>query len=233
MTDRASHNGADSLASARERMLALLRRHIRDGRVIDAMASIPRERFVPERLGSRAYDDNALPIGEGQTISQPLIVALMVEALRLSSADRVLEVGTGSGYAAAVLSRLASEVITVERIADLSARARQTLHDLHLENVRVETATNELGYKQAAPYDAILVSAGAPHVPRTLLDQLADGGRLVVPIGSRRQQELVRATATPHGIELTRIGPCAFVPLVGDDAWENVGDRVSRRPNVP
>lgn len=214
------HNGASALAASRERMLDLLRRTVRDQRVIDAMASVPRERFVPEHLQRRSYDDSALPIGDGQTISQPLIVALMVEAMRLRGDERVLEVGTGSGYAAAVLSRLAREVVTVERIADLGERARARLAALQLENVRVIFPAKHLGYKDGAAYDAVLVSAGAPHIPRTLLDQLAEGGRLIVPIGNRQAQQLVRAVKTPHGVSLERLGPCAFVPLIGEDAWE-------------
>jgi protein-L-isoaspartate(D-aspartate) O-methyltransferase len=227
-----SHNGANALAASRLGMLHLLGRHIRDQRVIDAMAQIPRERFTPEHLRSRAYDDQALPIGEGQTISQPFIVAMMVEALQLRSSDRVLEVGAGSGYAAAVISRIAREVITVERIPELCERARETIAALNLQNVRVEVARDELGHKQGAPYDAILVSAGAPHIPRTLLDQLGDGGRLVVPIGSRHHQELVRATNTPHGVDLVRLGPCAFVPLIGEEGWDGEGDTVSRRSKL-
>jgi protein-L-isoaspartate(D-aspartate) O-methyltransferase len=207
------------LAASRERMLDLLRRTIRDARVIDAMASIPRERFVPEHLQQRSYEDRALPIGGGQTISQPLIVALMIEAMLLRGDERVLEVGTGSGYAAAVLSRLAREVVTVERVADLGEQARARLTALQLENVTVIFPAKHLGYKDGAPYDAILVSAGAPHVPRTLLDQLAEGGRLIVPIGNRQAQQLVRAVKTPHGVSLERLGACAFVPLIGEDAW--------------
>ena len=212
-------------------MIDLLRRAVRDQRVIDAMAAIPREHFVPPHLASRAYDDNALPIGEGQTISQPLIVALMAEAMRPAPEDRVLEVGTGSGYAAAVLSRLVRDVVSVERIPELAERARATLRELQIENVAVFSA-NHLGRKEDAPYDAILVSAGAPHVPRMLLDQLAEGGRLIVPIGPRNAQQLVRATKTPHGIALERLGPCAFVPLIGEGAWSDSDDDVSRRSNL-
>ena len=215
------HNGdARRIAAGRQQMLALLRERIDDSRVIDAMASVPREEFVPPEFRSRAYDDRALPIGEGQTISQPLMVALMVEALQLRGSDKVLEVGTGSGYAAAVLARLAREVVTVERVAPLLESARATLTRLRLNNVHAYLASEHLGRAEDAPYDAILVSAGAPHVPRALVDQLADDGRLVVPIGSRWEQDLVRAHKTPHGIDLTRLGPCAFVPLIGEEAWE-------------
>lgn len=229
---RTDHNFDSDLASARDRMLELVRRHVGDRRVVEAMAAIPRERFVLPHLRQRAYDDTALPIGEGQTISQPLIVALMTEALALRPDDRVLEVGTGSGYQAAVLSRLAREVVTVERVPALAERARSTLAALGCENVRVSMAGRTLGRFEDAPYDAILVAAGAPHVPRVLVDQLAGGGRLVLPVGSLRSQELVRVTKTAHGIDLARLGPCAFVPLVGEDAWGAGGSDVSRRFKV-
>lgn len=207
------------LSGARSRMLRFLKEHIRDERVIQAMADTPRERFVPAHLKMRAYDDRALPIGEAQTISQPLIVAMMTEALQLQPSDRVLEVGTGSGYQAAVLARLAREVVTVERLPELLERARGVFARLGLENVRSCLAGDVLGWPEAAPYDAILVAAGAPHVPRSLLDQLAEGGRIVIPIGSLRSQELVRTRKTQHGVELERLGPCAFVPLVSSEAW--------------
>lgn len=227
------HDGRDELAGARQRLLDLLRRHIGDQRVIDAMASIPRERFVPAHLSRRAYDDCALPIGNAQTISQPLMVALMIEALQASPTDRALEVGAGSGYAAAVLSRLVRAVIAVERIPELCERAGGVVAALCLENVSIHAAGSRLGRKEDAPYDLILVSAAAPHVPHALLDQLADGGRLVVPIGTRRHQELVRVTKTPHGVDVVRIGPCAFVPLIGDEAWDVDDHTGVRRSIVP
>ena len=210
---------ADEFAGPRQRMLRLIRENVRDQRVIDAMAAVPRERFVPRDLRSSAYDDRPLPIGEGQTISQPLIVAMMVEALLLDPADRVLDVGTGSGYQAAVLSRLAREVVTVERIDALLRRAIVVLSETGCSNVHAYLATAVLGRADNAPYDAIVVAAGAPHVPRALVDQLADGGRLVLPVGSLRMQELVRVTKTSHGVQLERLGPCAFVPLISSDAW--------------
>jgi protein-L-isoaspartate(D-aspartate) O-methyltransferase len=200
-------------------MLRLLRQHIRDARVLDAMASVPRERFVAPHLVPHAYDDRALPIGDGQTISQPLVVGLMLEALGLSGNERVLEVGTGSGYVAALLSRLAREVVTVERKASLIERARERLERFGATNVRVRGAGSELGSADDAPFDAILVSAAAPHVPRVLIEQLADRGRLVIPVGGLRSQELMRATNTAHGVDLERLGPCAFVPLIGAQAW--------------
>ncbi len=214
-------------------MLALLRSRVRDERLIAAMASVPRERFVPDHLRRHAYDDGALPIGEGQTISQPLIVALMTEALALQRDDRVLEVGTGSGYQAAVLSKLVREVITVERLPHLLERARATLAAIGCANVHVCAAREMLGWAERGPYDAIIVAAGAPRLPRVLIDQLGDGGRLVIPIGDFRRQELVRAAKTQHGVELARLGACGFVPLIGKDAWEDAAVRgASRSPKV-
>lgn len=201
-------------------MLTLLHTRVRDERVIEAMAAVPRERFVPEHLRSRAYEDGALAIGKEQTISQPLMVALMLDALRLTADDRVLEVGTGSGYQAAVLSRLVRDVTTVERIPELLERAEATLRSPDCANVHAFPAGAELGCAVRAPYDAIVVSAGAPHVPRVLLDQLAEGGRIVIPVGDRRGQELIRATKTPRGVELVRLGACGFVPLIGRGAWQ-------------
>lgn len=208
------------LTASRLRMLDLLRRHIRDERVIEAFAAVPRELFVPRELRAAAYDDRALPIGEGQTISQPLMVALQVEAAEIEPTDRLLEVGTGSGYQAAVLGRLAREVVTVERIPSLLAQARDALRAAGSTNVTAEMAGDVLGAPARAPFDAIIVAAAGPHVPRVLLRQLAPGGRLVMPVGDRRDQQLVRATATPCGVSLERLGPCAFVPLIGAQAWD-------------
>jgi protein-L-isoaspartate(D-aspartate) O-methyltransferase len=197
------------------------------------MLAVPREVFVPPHLRSHTYDDRALPIGEGQTISQPLMVALMLEAMQITPGDRVLEIGTGSGYASAVLAHLARDVVTVERLPTLLTLAKSRLAQLAVGNVSVLEAAETLGHPGDAPYDAIVVSAAAPHVPRMLLDQLAAEGRLVLPVGPLRAQELVRATMSAYGTELTRLGRCAFVPLVGKGAWE-IGDRddVSRRLNV-
>lgn len=219
----------ERLARARQRMLDLLRMHIRDERVLAAMAEVPRERFVPPDLAPYAYEDSALPIGYGQTISQPLMVAIMTEAIGPRPEDRVLEVGTGCGYQAAVLSRLVREVVTVERVAPLTERARQTLADLGYANVTVHQAVREMGWAEGAPYDAIVVTAGAPHVPRSLLGQLAAAGRMVIPIGPMRAQELVRVRKTDHGIELTRLGPCGFVPLIGEEAWGESAGHASDR----
>lgn len=200
-------------------MLGLLRAHVRDVRVLDAFAGVPREEFVPAEYRRAAYDDCALPIGAGQTISQPLMVAMQLEAAEIEPTDRVLEVGTGSGYQAALLSHLCADVVSVERVATLLSAARQRIDCLGIQHVRTKVAGSVLGAPAQAPYDAIVVAAGGPHVPRALLDQLAPGGRLVMPVGTRRQQHLVRARATSHGIALERLGPCAFVPLIGAEAW--------------
>jgi protein-L-isoaspartate(D-aspartate) O-methyltransferase len=209
----------DEFADARQRMLRLLRTTVRDERVIEAMAAVPRELFVPVDLREGAYDDRPLPIGSGQTISQPLMVGIMVAALNLRGDDVALDVGTGSGYQAAVLARLAQRVVTVERVESLLRRAAAALQATGCVNVEAHLAVDELGWPDGAPYDAIVVGAGAPHVPRRLVDQLAPGGRLVIPVGSMRAQELVRVTKTAHGVELERLGPCAFVPLIARESW--------------
>lgn len=201
-------------------MIAHVRRHVRDDRVVDVMAAVAREQFLPSPLRARAYDDSALPIGEGQTMSQPLMVALMLQAAEVTPSDRVLEVGTGSGYQAALLSRLAHSVVSVERIAALRDRAARSLAEGGFGNVRVELSGEELGWPAGGAYDVIVVAAGAPHVPRALVAQLAAGGRLVIPVGNERGQELMRARKTAHGLELARLGACAFVPLIGREAWE-------------
>ena len=197
----------------------LRRRGIRDERVLEAMARVPRDRFVPESLSAHAYDDGALPIGNDQTISQPFVVATICALLGLHGSERVLDVGTGSGYQAAVLAELAAEVVTIERIPELAERARTTLADLGYGNVEVTVGDGSLGVPERAPFDAIAVAAAAPTIPPALFDQLAEGGRLVVPRGSRFGQELVLVARTPDGpTERTSI-PCRFVPLVGDEGF--------------
>ena len=207
------------LDRAKEQLLAELRLDIRDPRVLAAMGSVPRERFLPEDLRSYAYENRPLPIGHGQTISQPLIVAMMTEALHLTGEEKVLEVGTGSGYQAAILAELAAEVVGVERIPELAEGAAAVLADLGYRNVRVHVAGETLGWPDDAPYEGIIVTAGAPAVPHSLLGQLAPGGRLVIPVGARDVQELVLVEKTGRGLTSRRLGPCRFVPLVGSGAW--------------
>jgi protein-L-isoaspartate(D-aspartate) O-methyltransferase len=212
-------SGAAAVARAEMVELQLRRRGIRDERVLEAMARVPRDLFVPDSLSAHAYEDGALPIGNDQTISQPFVVATICALLGLHGSERVLDVGTGSGYQAAVLSELAAEVVTIERIPELAYRARTTLADLGYGNVEVKVGDGSLGVPERAPFDAVAVAAAAPTIPPALFDQLAEGGRLVVPRGSRFGQELVLVTRTPTGpTERTSI-PCRFVPLVGDEGF--------------
>ncbi len=196
-------------------------RGVRSKLVLDAMDAVPRERFLPEHLREFAYEDTPLPIGEGQTISQPYIVAFMIEALALQGGERVLEIGAGSGYAAAILSRIATEVYTVERIGELAARASEKLSDLGYENVHVLHADGTRGWPEHAPYDAIIVAAGGPQIPKTLTGQLKVGGRLVIPVGTDpRGQELMRVTRVSEDDYKTEdIADVRFVPLVGVEGW--------------
>lgn len=202
--------------SARERMVAgqLAARDISDARVLDAMRRVPRHEFVPPRLVTQAYDDRPLPIGHDVTISQPYIVALMTQALRLRPSDRVLEIGTGSGYAAAVLAELVADVTTVECIEPLALEARDRLAS-YGDRVRVVVGDGSLGHAAGAPYDAIVVTAAAPEIPPPLLEQLGPGGRLVIPVG-RGVEQLVRVTRTDHGDERDVLLPVRFVPLTGE-----------------
>ena len=216
------------LGEAKARLFECLRREIKDERVIRAMERVPRELFVPPHLRHLAYEDMPLPIGKGQTISQPLIVALMTCALELEEGDRVLEVGTGSGYQAAILAELAGWVVSVERIPELLEAARERLSALGYKNIELHLAVRELGWKKGAPYNAIIVTAGAPRVPQTLLDQLADGGRLVIPVGSRYEQDLLKITKKGEEITSENLGPCRFVPLIGEGAWEEEKDEFFR-----
>jgi protein-L-isoaspartate(D-aspartate) O-methyltransferase len=197
----------------------LRNRGIRDERVLDAMEKVPRHLFVGTDLEDRAYDDCALPVGEGQTISQPYMVALMTELLELKGHEKVLEIGTGSGYQSAVLSMLASEVYTVERIPSLSIRARKLLAELEYRNVHAVISDGTLGLPEHSPYDGIIVTAGAPKIPFQYTDQLKVKGRLVIPVGSRYSQVLYRIEKTAHGIEKSVSTGCVFVPLVGKAGW--------------
>jgi len=193
----------------------LRRRGIGDERVLEAMARVPRELFVPANLREYAYEDGALPIGEGQTISQPYIVATICSLLELDGDERVLDVGTGSGYQAAVLAELAREVVTIERIPALAERARASLAAAGHPEVEVIVGDGSLGVPDRAPFDAIAVAAAAPRVPEALYAQLAPGGRLVVPRGTRWGQDLVQVVKTPEGPVERAAVPCRFVPLVG------------------
>jgi len=197
-------------------LAALLRRRgIADTRVLAAIAAVPRELFVPEELRRRAYDDRALPIGHGQTISQPFMVAIICAALELDADGRVLDVGTGSGYQAAVLAEIAAEIVTIERVPELADRARETLARAGYGNVDVRIGDGTLGVPDRAPFDGIAVAAAAPAVPETLYGQLAPGGRLVVPVGSLHDQWLEVVVRGADGPEVARSVPCRFVPLVG------------------
>jgi protein-L-isoaspartate(D-aspartate) O-methyltransferase len=195
-------------------------RGIRDARVLDVFARLSREEFVDSAHVERAYDDAPLAIGHGQTISQPYVVAITAEALGLGGRERVLEIGTGSGYAAAILGMLARDVHTVERLAELADTARERLNRLGLTNVHVHLGDGSRGWPETAPYDAIAVAAAAPRVPRALLEQLAVGGRMIVPVGSAEHQRLVRITRRDVlRFDRDDLGEVRFVPLVGADAW--------------
>jgi len=195
-------------------------RGVRDPRVLQAMGEVPRHRFLPEPLRSRAYEDSPVSIGHGQTISQPYMVALMTEQLSLRPTDRVLEIGTGSGYQTAVLARLAARVHSVERIEALARNAERLLTELGIANVAVHTGDGTEGWTHEAPFDAILVTAGAPSVPDPLLDQLAEGGRLVIPVGDAYQQTLYRIVREASGTRKQAVTGCVFVPLIGTFAWK-------------
>jgi protein-L-isoaspartate(D-aspartate) O-methyltransferase len=218
--------GSVDLAAARERMVArdIAGRDVHDERVLAAMRKVAREAFVPESLREYAYEDTPLSIGSGQTISQPYIVAFMIEALQLNGGEKVLEIGTGSGYAAAVLAEIAGDVTTVERLRPLADRAAEIFAQLGYRHIHVQRGDGTRGWPADAPYDAIVVTAGGPQVPEALKEQLAIGGRLVIPVGAGQEsQELLRVTrrsATEFGVE--EIGGVRFVPLIGEQGWPNV-----------
>jgi protein-L-isoaspartate(D-aspartate) O-methyltransferase len=211
----------DNQAEARARMVdeQIASRGVVDARVLEAMRAVPRHEFVEHPDRFVAYSDRALPIGQGQTISQPYMVAAMSEALALPGQGRVLEIGTGSGYQAAILATLAREVISVERHEALASRARERLHRLGYRNVRVMVGDGSLGWAESAPYDGIIVTAGAPAVPDALRQQLVDGGRLVIPVGNEYLQHLLIINRRGDAFDEQRGEACAFVPLVGDQAW--------------
>ena len=207
-------------ATARAELIQHLRYDIKDERVLAAMGRVPREMFISTAYWNAAYDDRPLPIGLGQTISQPLIVAMMTEALELNGKEKVLEIGTGSGYQAAILAELAQWVVTIERHPQLLEQAKKALDKLGYTNIEVHLSESCLGWPPGAPYDGIIVTAGAPQVTPQLLDQLAQGGRLVIPVGSRYDQDLLKIIKQSHKVVTCNLGGCRFVPLVGEGAWK-------------
>lgn len=211
----------DDLAANRARMVdeQLRQRGVRDERVLAAMAKVPRERFLGSEFQREAYGDGPLPIGSGQTISQPLMVAMMIELLNVQPTDRVLEVGTGTGYEAGILAELAAQVWTIERQPALAERAREILNELGYGNVRVFCGDGSQGLAEHAPFDKIIVAAGAPQAPPSLLAQLADGGTLVVPVGDRVEQQVVMVRKSGGEITTSRHSLCCFVPLIGIEGW--------------
>jgi protein-L-isoaspartate(D-aspartate) O-methyltransferase len=216
-------NFTDAFALPRAKMVEHLRAHygIKDERVLDAMNRAPRHLFVPQALQSQAYKDNALPIAARQTISQPFIVARMTELLELKGNERVLEIGSGSGYQTSVLALVARKVFAIERIPELASDAKALLLSLGYRNISFKTADGTEGWPAYAPFDAILVAAGGPEIPKPLVEQLVLGGRMVIPIGrDQKSQILVRVTRTETGSVQENCGPCAFVPLIGEHGWE-------------
>ncbi len=214
---------ASDRSADRERMVAnqIAGRGVRDGAVLAAMRAVPRERFVAPDLAELAYEDQPLPIGSGQTISQPYIVAFMLEAAEVKTGERILEVGAGSGYAAAVASRIAARVYAIERHASLAEAAQQRFDELGYDNIELSVGDGTRGKPDAAPFDAILVAAGAPIVPVALKEQLAIGGRLVVPVGKSRLQDLLKITRrSGSDYEETNLGAVVFVSLIGEQGWE-------------
>jgi protein-L-isoaspartate(D-aspartate) O-methyltransferase len=206
--------------AARARLIRQLSTEIKDKRVLDAMSRIRRELFVPPEHQQSAYEDRPLPIGWEQTISQPFIIALMTEALELTGTEKVLEVGTGSGYQTAILAELCRQVISVERLPTLAKTAKRILDSLGYKNIAIHLAEETLGWKKGAPYDAILVTAGAPDVSNDLMAQMAIGGRMVIPVGSRYVQELHKITRRKDKNSVQNLGGCRFVALIGKEAWE-------------
>ncbi len=195
-------------------------RGIKDARLIAAMKKVPRHLFVEEALQNQAYTDHPLPIGDKQTISQPYMVALMTEASLLTGKERVLEIGTGSGYQTAILAELSEKVFSIERIRPLALRARKLLYELGYFNVEIKIFDGTFGWMEESPFDAIMVTAGSPDIPQPLIDQLATGGRLVIPVGDASLQDLFRLTKTEEGVKKENLGGCRFVKLIGKYGWE-------------
>jgi protein-L-isoaspartate(D-aspartate) O-methyltransferase len=204
----------------RARLIDRLRAEIKDEGVLAVMSRIPREKFIPAENQHLSYEDIPLPISYNQTISQPFIIALMTASLELKGTEKVLEVGTGSGYQAAILAGLAQRVITVERVPGLAESAKRVLDSLGYQNIEIHLAGQALGWEQDAPYDAIIVTAAAPKVPKELIEQLVTGGRMVVPVGSRHLQDLKKITRHQKGYSMESLGGCRFVALIGEGAWE-------------
>ncbi len=206
---------------ARERMVKnqLIPRGIKDEMVLEAMGKIPRHLFIEEALAGEAYNDHPVPIGEKQTISQPYIVALMTEILELKGDENTLEIGTGSGYQTAILAELSSRVYTIERIKSLLVNARKLLSELGYSNILFKAFDGTLGWNEYAPFDAIMVTAGAPSLPEPLMDQLADNGRMIVPVGDRYSQELIKVIRKGNSLEQENLGGCRFVNLIGVHGW--------------
>jgi protein-L-isoaspartate(D-aspartate) O-methyltransferase len=199
----------------------LIPRGISNKLVLDAMRKVPRDKFVEEALTKEAYNDHPLPIGNKQTISQPYIVALMTEALELTGMEKTLEIGTGSGYQTAILAELSEKVYTVERIRDLMIKAKEVLAELDYMNIFFKGFDGTLGWEEFAPYDAIIVTAGAPKIPRPLRDQLADGGRLIIPVGNRFSQDLIKVKRNGNDYTRENLGGCRFVDLLGVHGWKD------------
>ncbi len=198
----------------------LIPRGIKDERVLSAMKKIPRHLFVDESMQYKAYDDMALPIGEGQTISQPYMVAVMTELLELTGNEKVLEIGTGSGYQAAILAELAKEVYSVERVAVLTNRAEERFHLLGYNNIRIKIGDGTLGWPEEAPFDRIIITAGTPKIPEPLIDQLSDEGIIVAPVGDRFSQQLLKVRKSKGKLLEDYHTPCVFVPLIGEYGWK-------------
>ncbi len=223
VNEEAKGRERDRYEVARRRMVSeqLIPNGVRDARVLEAMGNVPRHLFVSPGMEPQAYLDRPLPIGDGQTISQPLMVALMTEALRLKGCERILEIGTGSGYQAAVLAELAKEVYSIERLADLSQNARRALYQAGYRNVTLNVGDGTLGWPEHAPYDGIVVTAGAPAIPEQLKEQLADGGRLIIPVGGAEVQQLIIIQRDGGNFQTTIGAGCRFVRLIGQRGWKN------------
>lgn len=212
----------DRFSTARQRMVQeqLLDRGVTDSRVLEGMADLPRHLFVEDALQAKAYGDHPLPINADQTISQPLVVAAMTQALQLQGNENVLEIGTGSGYQTALLAKLCSQVYTVERINTLLAGARKVFDQLHCYNILSKLDDGTMGWAEHAPYDAIIVTAGGPEIPKPLLEQLGDSGRMVIPVGERDVQELHLVTKVDGEVEVKRLDSVRFVSLIGEHGWK-------------